>query len=582
MNFKKLLAFFLVAVLLVVGIVGCGPKGDDVDQEGGGKETEEEGSGEDEESSETSKYGEFGARPERTYTILAGNDSGTIDLSETRIGKLIKEYTGVTLEYEAVVGGDIESKVGVMIASGEYPDIIWGGDNHQKFLEAGAAIPLDDLIEEYGENTKIAYDEATLKKHRLEDGHIYFLSPYREELPNITNVDNGFWLIKEVVKLNDYPSTTDTTIDEFFDMVRDYVKDNPEYEGAPTIGFTFPAWESAFFELTNPPMFLMGYPNDGDILVHRADDPEDYEVETYATSDGAKRYYKLLNELWHEGLLDKEIFTQNEEQYQAKLSTGRVVSHVEQFWQFGYSVPQLLEQDGKDDRTWVPFGVTYEDVERGQWHNAGSLKARDGMSISTSAEDPEGVFIFLDDMLSEEIQKLYYWGVEGEDYTVDDDGMYYRTPEQREQAKDEEYSKKQGLGAHWWGFPRTINDYSDGNAVSPDRQISEIQEGYSESDLEILEAYNADTWTDLLPEPIPAPYGFAWDIHIPDDSDAKIATEKMGDARKKYYPMLIMEPADKFDEIWDEFVAEWEETGYEVYEEFMLDAIKERTKAWTE
>ena len=79
-----------------------------------------------------------------------------------------------------------------------------------------------------------------------------------------------------------------------------------------------------------------------------------------------------------------------------------------------------------------------------------------------------------------------------------------------------------------------------------------------------------------------APYGFAWDIHIPDDSDAKIATEKMGDARKKYYPMLIMEPADKFDEIWDEFVAEWEETGYEVYEEFMLDAIKERTKAWTE
>ena len=50
-------------MLLVVGIVGCGPKGDDVDQEGGGKETEEEGSGEDEESSETSKYGEFGARP---------------------------------------------------------------------------------------------------------------------------------------------------------------------------------------------------------------------------------------------------------------------------------------------------------------------------------------------------------------------------------------------------------------------------------------------------------------------------------------------------------------------------------------
>lgn len=180
MNFKKMLVFFLVAVLLVVGIVGCGPKDKDTGKEKDGEEQELEDGSDEEGSSEASKYGEFGSRPERTYTILAGNDSGTIDLSETRIGKLIKEYTGVTLEYEAVVGGDIESKVGVMIASGEYPDIIWGGDNHQKFIEAGAAVPMDDLIEEYGVNTKKAYDEKTLKKHRLEDGHIYFLSPYRE------------------------------------------------------------------------------------------------------------------------------------------------------------------------------------------------------------------------------------------------------------------------------------------------------------------------------------------------------------------------------------------------------------------
>jgi len=575
-----MLVFFLVAVLLVVGIVGCGPKDKDTGKEKDGEEQELEDGSDEEGSSEASKYGEFGSRPERTYTILAGNDSGTIDLSETRIGKLIKEYTGVTLEYEAVVGGDIESKVGVMIASGEYPDIIWGGDNHQKFIEAGAAVPMDDLIEEYGVNTKKAYDEKTLKKHRLEDGHIYFLSPYREELPAIQYVDNGFWLIKEVVKLNNYPDTQKTTIDEFFDMVRTYVKDNPEYEGAPTIGFTFPAWESAFFELTNPPMFLMGYPNDGDVIVHRGDKPEDFVAETYATRDEAKRYYKLLNELWHEGLLDKEVFTQNQEQYIAKLSTGRVVSHVEQFWQFGYSVPNVLEQDGKSERTWVPFGITYEDVERGQWHNAGEVKVRDGMSISVSAEDPVGVFIFLDDMLSEEIQKLYYWGVEGEDYLVDEDGMYYRTPEQREKANDEEYSKKQGLGTHWWGFPRSINDYSDGNAVSPGRQISEIRASYTESDLEILDAYGAQVWTDLLPEPIPSPYGFAWDIHIPDDSDAKLATEKMSDVRKKYYPMLIMEPADKFDDIWDEFVQEWEKTGYEVYEDFITEKIRERVEAW--
>lgn len=39
----------------------------------------------------------------------------------------------------------------------------------------------------------------------------------------------------------------------------------------------------------------------------------------------AKTYYKILNQMWNEGLLDKEMFSQNYDQYLAKISSGRVV-----------------------------------------------------------------------------------------------------------------------------------------------------------------------------------------------------------------------------------------------------------------
>ena len=46
------------------------------------------------------------------------------------------------------------------------------------------------------------------------------------------------------------------------------------------------------------------------------------------------------------------------------------------------------------------------------------------MAISVTCEDPEAAVKFLNDLLSPEILNLRFWGLEGTDYMVGDDGVF--------------------------------------------------------------------------------------------------------------------------------------------------------------
>ncbi len=77
--------------------------------------------------------------------------------SDTTIGKILQDQTGVDWKIEYLVG-DAETKSGVMMAGGDYPDVIGLDGQYEKFLDAGALLPLDDLIEQHGPNIKRVYE----------------------------------------------------------------------------------------------------------------------------------------------------------------------------------------------------------------------------------------------------------------------------------------------------------------------------------------------------------------------------------------------------------------------------------------
>ncbi len=123
-------------------------------------------------------------------------------------------------------------------------------------------------------------------------------------------------------------------MDQYFDLIEKYYEANPKMEdGTENIPYTILCEDWRYFCLENAPQFLDGYPNDGSCIV----DPETVKVIDYNTTDTAVRYFKKLNEEYHKGIVDRESFTQTYDEYIAKLSSGRVLGMIDQWWDFAYT-----------------------------------------------------------------------------------------------------------------------------------------------------------------------------------------------------------------------------------------------------
>jgi putative aldouronate transport system substrate-binding protein len=222
----------------------------------------------------------------------------------TIIGDIIRAETGVKLNREALVG-DLETKVGLMIASGDYPDMVVAAHFTSLLKDAGALIPLNDLIEEHAPNLKRLYANHW-EMLQQEDGNVYWLPiqalPYGPDTSRYPSL--AFFMNKRVLKDAGWPEVK--TLDQYFQLIEDYMAKNPTYNGESTIGYLtlFDDWRS--FATTNVPQHLMGYPNEGEFVPVM--EKGRYVVKEYHTSNTAKQYYQKLNEMYNKGVVDKETF----------------------------------------------------------------------------------------------------------------------------------------------------------------------------------------------------------------------------------------------------------------------------------
>lgn len=507
-----------------------------------------------------------------TFTFFNGFANALQYPDDNDFSKWVEEQTGVKIKVEYLVG-DLKTKIGVMTASGDYPDFIFGNDEHQKFIDAGAAIPLNDLIEKYGTNIKKT-QQPILKKLVQDDGNIYFIAPYREGV-DLSRANRGFWVQRRVLKEAGYPKIT--TLDEYFKLLEDYKAKYPETEGNKTIGFSFISDPRSFWTLTNPPSDLRGFTNDGILQF----DPKTITGKVYGNNEDSKAYWKKLNEMWNKGMIDTEAFTNNLDQYMAKLASGRVLGFYDQWWQFN-NVQISLGSQKKYDYQYVCLPIVFDNTVKERYQTPSAPIVRDGISISTKCKDPERAFKFLDWLMSEEVQKRINWGVKGQDYEVDANGKFYRTPEQRERLKSEDYRKKTGNGL--FGYPWPVNSnmakYSDGNPWFPSGSPDEIAAGYTDADKETLKAYGVKTYGEMFNKDNGNPWGEAWDVKLPDGSNEQIINTKIDDLMKNYVPKLIMAKPGEYDSIWNQYKAEYEKLDYKSLEKFITNAIQERVKKW--
>lgn len=129
----------------------------------------------------------------------------------------------MNFELEHLVG-DVNTKIGTMIASGEYPDVMVPDTAIDKVLDAQAFIPLNDLIEQHAPNIKRVYGPY-FDAMKADDGNIYFL-PFSarvgEFIPSPTIDQGAFWIQRRVLKEFGYPKIK--TLDEYFDLIEKYAR----------------------------------------------------------------------------------------------------------------------------------------------------------------------------------------------------------------------------------------------------------------------------------------------------------------------------------------------------------------------
>ena len=534
MKRRKLISVLLAATMMAAMFAGCGSDAASTD-------AKENADGAD--STEAGGVKEFTA-----FFAVPGSEIN----DDNEIQQIIADKTGVKVKETWLTGQTAEEAVGMMITGGELPDFICGGSGQSQLYDADVLVALDDYLDDYP-NIKNFFTQQQWDQLRQDDGHIYWIPQFsniKGEEKVCTHNDEAFWIQARVLKWADYPEIR--TMDQYFDLIERYNEANPTMEdGTENIPYTILCDDWRYFCLENAPQFLDGYPNDGSCIV----DPE--TVIDYNTTDTAVKYFQKLNEEYQKGIVDPESFTQTYDEYIAKLSTGRVLGMIDQWWDFAYTAGDAIKQAGLDAQgcDYIPLPITIDESVKNQWHcSGGVLNVSDGLAITTSCEDVEAALQFVDDLLSQDIHNLRFWGVEGVDYNVDDNGEFYRTEEQRTRAVDTAYKASHTCTYSY--FPQYSGTSDDGiNANKPDGQANEFFDGLNDDVKEAFSAYGAETYVDMIgTNEAPGAWYPMWSYSnsFTTDTEGGMAWNKIGEIKHEYLPQVVM--AKDFDAAWAEYM----------------------------
>ena len=562
---RKVVSLMLVSAMVAGMLAGCGS---DSGSSKGGSSTETGSAAEASSSGETADD----ADDKSPITFEYFNADGKNGNWDNPVAKAITEATGVTLDvsYPVASQGDAKEDVALMIANDEYPDMIYAKGSATDLYQAGALIDMTDLIEKYGPNIKKMYGAEMEKlKWSQDDPGIYQLSYAGVNQKTLTT--GGSCQIQwAALKENDYKYPK--TLDEYEKMIKSYLAAHPKTEdGLDMIGITMSASDWHWMITLGNPAGLIAdaSPDNGQWIID-----DEYNVHYKHVTDEEKEYFKWLCRMYNEGILDPNFATQTDDDYIAKVASGRVVAITDAEWHYSQCEATLVA-DGKVDQTYVgpPVTLREDQVEKALLYQGTTVGW--GIGITKSCEDPVRAIKFLDYLCSDEGQILYHWGIEGENYFLDDNGQPYRTDEEVAKAQsDPDYAKNTGID-NYTGFPiYGTGSYSeDGFPYTPTTKESVIA-NYNTAEKEGCEAMGFEMLTDMFAQPEEfdlLPYSALWAYQQPQE-----LAEKQTILDEIAWPGLVKcvtGTEDEFDGNWESMVQELTDNGLADAEEAMTEFL---------
>lgn len=359
---------------------------------------------------------------EQTLKIMITGYDG-VDQENVYVWKKYEEMTGVDVEWDTVSKSTRSEAVHTALTNNQQYDLIMrcklSSTRLTTYGNAGLILDLakDDLLKKNAPNCW-AYLQShpdTLASVMNPDGTIYALPQVNSGAELRVGVKifvNKKWL--ERVNM-DLPTTTD----EFREMLVAFKEQDANGNGDPNdeIPLCSVDWSNLQYALYGS----FGLGNRGMHNMSVDCDPVTDGARFIEGSDEYRDFLEYLNGLYTDGLLDNQMFTMTNEQWKSNISNDKVGV-------FPMTNLALIPSDKTDDWVAIDQALTGPNGDkmwtgiRANFHSTGAAL------IPSTCSNPELVLQWLDYFWTDEGTLFYHMGVEGETYTVLEDGTYDYLP----------------------------------------------------------------------------------------------------------------------------------------------------------
>lgn len=411
-NSKKALAL-LLTLMLAASMVSCGGNGDS-----GSSGTSDSTTSTGDASTGSDTSGE--AAPTEVSLPLADGESLSYfialdanasivvdDYNDNEFFQALEEKTGVHIDWMMNSSSDFVTNFNLMIASNQIPDMVYGvasyySDGLDASIDDGYFLDLTDKVDEYMPNYQALRkaDPQVEIDTMTDSGRLACVyAVYTEE--------QGPWYGMQMRKdwLDELGMDVPTTYDEWEAALTGFKDQLGAY--AP-LSLTFNGFDTMNGGLS------AGY---GVWATWQLD--ETGKVNWGPAMDGWRDYLTKMNDWFEKGLIDPDFMAQDA----FMVDMTSVITGKTGAWTSMYTMPSLYEASSEDPDMYI-VPVTGPVVNEGDELHLRYRNVYTGTTTSVSANcsNWELALRWLDYLFSEEGARLANYGVEGDTYTMADDG----------------------------------------------------------------------------------------------------------------------------------------------------------------
>lgn len=435
---KKLISL-LLATGMVMSLAACGGS----DKEASSGATAEAAVADEDLDYE---YGDhFYSETPVTYTMMF-NDNPAYPMKDTwqteGIFKAIEDATNVHLELTIVDNSNYTDKVSLAVSSGDSPYIIPKVYDEKAYVTGGGIVPVSDYVQYMPNYTKFVEEysmEPDIDTLRQSDGKYYRLAGLKETALQ----DYTFLIRKDLFDAAgvDVPTEeTDWTWEEFAEdlkKVKAYMVSQGMCDENDYIWSDMWCGQTSGYGQGGNLLKLLGASygiNTGWAITTNYGLVFDWDKDQFVSgsiSDEFKQAYTVIQDLVSSKILDPETWTQDDDTAMNKFYRGETALISVNRAQYIAHEEGITAQLGAGNfelyLAMVPVGTVDYQAE--------NQRLECGVCISSRALDELGEKDFIKMMrfvdwlwYSDEGLTLTKWGIEGETYTVSEDGTYSLTP----------------------------------------------------------------------------------------------------------------------------------------------------------